>query len=90
MAMVTRYRNFQFHLTTMQALPGETAEQQADDDLRLLEIRAAGEAAGNVVHWQRSEMVAFPGTAMAKEMETALDGASYIHTNPVPLTVGGK
>lgn len=90
MAMVTRYRNFQFHFTTMQDLPGETPEQQADDDARLLAIREAGEAAGNVVHWQRSSMVAFPGTEMAKMHHTALDGMETVMpTDAVPLTVRG-
>ncbi len=66
--LITRYSNMEFHFTTMKNLPGETSADWERDLVILNELRALGERSGNLVHWQNSDCVAFPGTELWDEM----------------------
>jgi radical SAM superfamily enzyme YgiQ (UPF0313 family) len=73
--LLTRFSNLEFHFTTMKNLPGETSEDWTND-LALLEgLKELGENSGNVVHWQNSDCIAFPGTELWEEMVALGKGA---------------
>ena len=66
--LLTRFRGLEFHFTTMKNLPGEK-DQDWQDDLRILnELKELGTRSGNIVHWQNSDCIAFPGTELWEEM----------------------
>ncbi|MBP0014395.1 MAG: hypothetical protein J7545_00775 [Roseofilum sp. SBFL] len=66
--LVTRFSNMEFHFTTMKNLPGETEEDWHNDLKILNELKSIGEKSNNVIHWQNSDCIAFPGTEMWEEM----------------------
>ncbi len=66
--LITRYSGLEFHFTTMKNLPGAT-ESDWQEDLRVLEeLKALGERSRNIIHWQTSDCIAFPGTELWEEM----------------------
>jgi len=66
--LITRFSNMEFHFTTMKNLPGETTEDW-ENDLRILnELKELGAKSNNVIHWQTSDCIAFPGTELWEEM----------------------
>lgn len=66
--LITRFSGMEFHFTTMKNLPGET-DQEWQNDLKVLnELKSIGEKNNNIVHWQNSDCVAFPGTELWEEM----------------------
>lgn len=66
--LITRFSGMEFHFTTMKNLPGETAEDWENDLKILNELKALGEKSNNVIHWQTSDCIAFPGTELWEEM----------------------
>ncbi len=72
--LITRFSGIEFHFTTMKNLPGETeADWRADLEV-LNELKLLGERSRNVVHWQNSDCIAFPGTDLWEEMVAAGKG----------------
>jgi anaerobic magnesium-protoporphyrin IX monomethyl ester cyclase len=66
--LITRFSKLEFHFTTMKNLPGET-EQDWENDLKILnELKTLGERSNNIIHWQNSDCVAFPGTELWEEL----------------------
>lgn len=68
--LITRFSNMEFHFTTMKNLPGETDEDWENDLKILNELKELGAKSNNVIHWQNSDCVAFPGTELWEEMIT--------------------
>jgi radical SAM superfamily enzyme YgiQ (UPF0313 family) len=66
--LITHFKNMEFHFTTMKNLPGETAQDWENDQVKLRELQALGASNNNRVHWQNSDCVAFPGTELWEEM----------------------
>jgi anaerobic magnesium-protoporphyrin IX monomethyl ester cyclase len=66
--LITRFSNMEFHFTTMKNLPGETDEDWENDLKVLNELKEIGERSNNVLHWQNSDCIAFPGTELWEEM----------------------
>ncbi|MCL5125094.1 MAG: radical SAM protein [Deltaproteobacteria bacterium] len=66
--LLTRFSNMEFHFTTMKNLPGETEEEWQKDREVLQELKSIGERSCNIVHWQTSDCIAFPGTPMWEAM----------------------
>lgn len=66
--LLTRFSGMEFHFTTMSNLPGETSADLERDLGLLRELQELGHRSGNVVHWQSSNCVAFPGTELWDEM----------------------
>ncbi|MGO9566322.1 MAG: B12-binding domain-containing radical SAM protein [Desulfomonilaceae bacterium] len=72
--LITRFSGLEFHFTTMKNLPGQT-ELDRQNDIRILdELKTLGERSRNVIHWQISDCIAFPGTELWEEMITAGKG----------------
>ena len=66
--LITRFENMEFHFTTMKNLPGET-EQDWLKDLEIFnELKELGERSNNIIHWQTSDCIAFPGTELWEEL----------------------
>lgn len=68
--LITRFSNMEFHFTTMKNLPGETDEDWESDLQILNELKEIGAKSNNIIHWQNSDCVAFPGTELWEEMVT--------------------
>jgi len=66
--LITRYSNMEFHFTTMKNLPGETEADWREDLHKLNTLKEIGARRNNVIHWQNSDCVAFPGTELWEEM----------------------
>ncbi|MFB2981695.1 B12-binding domain-containing radical SAM protein [Microseira sp. BLCC-F43] len=66
--LITRFSNMEFHFTTMKNLPGETDEDWENDLKILNELKDIGSKSNNIIHWQNSDCVAFPGTELWEEM----------------------
>lgn len=73
--LLTRFSNLEFHFTTMKNLPGETEQDWQNDLMILNELKELGSRSGNVVHWQNSDCIAFPGTELWEEMVALGRGA---------------
>lgn len=74
--LVTTFSNMEFHFTTMKNLPGEPAGSWERDQKMLKELQAIGAKRGNVVHWQISNCIPFPGTELWQELVDAGHGAA--------------
>lgn len=66
--LITRFSGLEFHFTTMKNLPGETDEDWQNDLGILCELKTLGERSNNVIHWQNSDCIAFPGTELWEEL----------------------
>jgi len=58
----------EFHFTTMKNLPGEKNGSWENDQTILKELEQLGTKNNNVVHWQISDCVPFPGTELWEEL----------------------
>lgn len=104
--ILSRFKNMEFHFTSMRDMPGQTESDWAKDQEIFAELRRIGEATGNRIHHQISRCMPFPGTDLHAEMVAAghgelLEQSGYNGTDCetplskavrelVPLTVGGK
>lgn len=66
--LITRFSGLEFHFTTMKNLPGETDRDWKNDLEALNELKSLGERSKNVIHWQNSDCIAFPGTELWEEL----------------------
>ena len=72
--LLTHFSNMEFHFTSMKNLPGEVAADWEADLAILNDLQELGRRSGNIVHWQNSDCVAFPGTELWEEMVARGDG----------------
>jgi len=66
--IVTNFSNMEFHFTTMKNLPGEKKGSWEKDQEILKELERLGRKNNNIVHWQISDCVPFPGTELWEEL----------------------
>lgn len=66
--IVTNFQNMEFHFTTMKNLPGEKKGSWESDQEILKELESLGRKNNNIVHWQISNCVPFPGTELWEEL----------------------
>lgn len=66
--LVTKFSNMEFHFTTMKNLPGEKDGSWQRDQSLLKELASIGKQNNNVVHWQISDCIPFPGTELWEEL----------------------
>jgi radical SAM superfamily enzyme YgiQ (UPF0313 family) len=66
--IVTNFSNMEFHFTTMKNLPGEKKGSWENDQTILKELADAGRRHNNIVHWQISDCIPFPGTELWEEL----------------------
>jgi len=66
--LLSTYKNMEFHFTTMKNLPGSTPNDWVNDQKILKELIDIGGANGNVVHYQNSDCIPFPGTELWEEL----------------------
>ncbi len=66
--LLTRFRNMEFHFTTLANMPGSKPGDRENDQKILAELIAFGAQNGHRVHYQSSEVVPFPGTELWEEL----------------------
>ena len=66
--IVTNFSNMEFHFTTMKNLPGEKKGSWENDQIILKELQSLGSKNNNIVHWQISDCIPFPGTELWEEL----------------------
>lgn len=66
--LITRFSGLEFHFMTMKNLPGETEEDWQNDLGILNELKVLGKRSKNIIHWQTSDCIAFPGTELWEEL----------------------
>jgi radical SAM superfamily enzyme YgiQ (UPF0313 family) len=81
-AILGRFKNMEFHFTSMRDMPGQGESDWQKDQEAFAELRRIGEANGNKIHHQVSRTMPFPGTDLELEMREAglgdiLDRADY-------------
>jgi len=74
--LITRYKDMEFHFTTMRNLPGETQQDWEHDQQILNDLKSQGEKNHNRIHWQNSSCIPFPGTELWEEMVSLGKGAT--------------
>ncbi len=66
--IVNNFRDMEFHFTTMKNLPGEKPGSWENDQKILKELASMGRKNNNIVHWQISDCIPFPGTELWEEL----------------------
>lgn len=66
--LLNRYKNMEFHFTTMKNLPGSTPDDWENDKKILQDLIAVGATNGHRVHYQNSSCIPFPGTELWEEL----------------------
>lgn len=74
--LVTKFYNMEFHFTTMKNLPGEKNNSWQDDQAKLIELQQIAKNNNNIVHWQISDCIPFPGTELWEELVSEGHGES--------------
>jgi len=96
--LVTKYKNMEFHFTTMKNLPGEKAGSWERDQDILKDLERVGRENNNRVHWQIADCIPFPGTELWEELIDLGHGESLKnfdmydgsprHTSTLAQTIG--
>ncbi len=69
--ILTRFRGIHVRLLTMTQLPGETAQDEAEDSRKFNHLQVMGNAWGNKVDIQSAPCIALPGTELWRQMVAA-------------------
>jgi len=66
--LLKRFKNMEFHFTTMKNLPGSLPSDWENDKIILQDLIAQGAENGHRVHYQNSDCIPFPGTELWEEL----------------------
>ncbi len=66
--LLTNNSGMEFHFTTMKNLPGSVPSDWENDKKILQDLISIGGDNGNVVHYQNSDCIPFPGTELWEEL----------------------
>lgn len=80
--LLTHCSNMVLYFTSMKNLPGSTGNDWENDLRTLQEFKELGSKRNNIIRWQNTNCVAFPGTDLWEEFGLTFTDPKYFRSGP--------